>query len=117
MKIGQKIRDLRIAKGMSQGQLAEIIGVVPATISSYERYNSQPNLEKLKLLSKALCVSIDELSMKQSTEKADFEDQTVSNLEKMIAVQDQLIYYLKKRIVELEESSAKKDGTINKSAV
>ncbi len=61
MGIGDKIRDLRIEKRMSQKDLAEKMGLAVATISSYEVNNSQPNIEKLIHLSKLLCASIDEI--------------------------------------------------------
>lgn len=61
MNIGEKIRDLRIEKRMSQKELAEKMGLAVATISSYEVNNSQPNIEKLIHLSKLLGASIDEI--------------------------------------------------------
>jgi len=61
MGIGEKIRDLRIEKRMSQKELAEKMGLAVATISSYEVNNSQPNIEKLVHLSKLLGASIDEI--------------------------------------------------------
>ena len=59
MGIGEKIRDLRIEKRMSQKELAEKMNLAVATISSYEVNNSQPNIEKLIHLSKLLGASID----------------------------------------------------------
>jgi transcriptional regulator with XRE-family HTH domain len=61
MDIGEKIRELRIEKRMSQKELAEKMGLAVATISSYEVNNSQPNIEKLIHLSKLFGVSIDEI--------------------------------------------------------
>lgn len=61
MDIGEKIRELRIEKRMSQKDLAEKMGLAVATISSYEVNNSQPNIEKLVHLSKLFGVSIDEI--------------------------------------------------------
>lgn len=61
MGIGEKIRDLRIEKRMSQKELAEKMNLAVATISSYEVNNSQPNIEKLIHLSKLLGASIDEI--------------------------------------------------------
>lgn len=61
MDIGEKIRELRVEKRMSQRDLAEKMGLAVATISSYEVNNSQPNIEKLVHLSKLFGVSIDEI--------------------------------------------------------
>ena len=47
--------------GLSQEQLGEKINVTRQTISNWELGETSPNLEQLKLLSKELNVSIDEL--------------------------------------------------------
>ena len=61
MEIGNKINQLRKLSGMTQEQLAEKIDVTRQTISNWELGETSPNPEQLKLLSKALNVSIDEL--------------------------------------------------------
>ena len=61
MKLGDKILELRKKKGLSQEQLGEKIDVTRQTISNWELGITQPNPDQLKLLSKELNVSIDEL--------------------------------------------------------
>ena len=61
MKLGEKILFLRKKKGLSQEALGERIDVTRQTISNWELGETQPNPEQLKLLSKELNVSIDEL--------------------------------------------------------
>lgn len=61
MDVGLKIKELRVEKRMTQKDLADEMGLVVATISSYETNNSQPNIEKLIHLSKLFGVSIDEI--------------------------------------------------------
>ena len=61
MKLGDNIQKLRKALKLSQEQLAEKIDVTRQTISNWELGETSPNPEQLKLLSKALGVSIDEL--------------------------------------------------------
>ena len=61
MKLGEHIYHLRKQKGFSQEQLAEEINVTRQTISNWELDSTSPNPEQLKLLSKTLSVSIDEL--------------------------------------------------------
>lgn len=61
MKLGEKIFELRKDKKLSQEQLAEKINVTRQTISNWELGETSPNPEQLKLLSKNLEVSIDEL--------------------------------------------------------
>ena len=61
MKLGEKIFELRKKKGLSQEQLGEKINVTRQTISNWELGETAPNPEQLKLISKELNVSIDEL--------------------------------------------------------
>ena len=61
MKLGNNIQKLRKDLKLSQEQLAEKIDVTRQTISNWELGETSPNPEQLKLLSKALNVSIDEL--------------------------------------------------------
>jgi transcriptional regulator with XRE-family HTH domain len=61
MTLGENIQQLRKAGGFSQEQLAEMIGVSRQAISKWETDQSQPEIEKLILLSKVFSVSTDEL--------------------------------------------------------
>ncbi len=59
--LGKNILKLRKKSGLSQEQLGEKVNVTRQTISNWELNETTPNPEQLKLLSKALNVSIDEL--------------------------------------------------------
>lgn len=59
--LGENILKLRKKSGLSQEQLGEKVNVTRKTISNWELNETTPNPEQLKLLSKALNVSIDEL--------------------------------------------------------
>ncbi len=61
MKLGDKILELRKKKGFSQEELGEKVNVTRQTISNWELGETAPNPEQLKLLSKHLNVSVDEL--------------------------------------------------------
>ena len=61
MSLGNKILELRKKKGLSQEQLGEKVDVTRQTISNWELEETSPNPEQLKLLSKALNVSVDDL--------------------------------------------------------
>lgn len=61
MNLGNKILALRKKKGLSQEALAEKVNVTRQTISNWELGETSPNPEQLKLLSKELNISIDEL--------------------------------------------------------
>ena len=53
--------ELRKIHGMSQEELADIIGVSRQTLSKYETGESLPDIEKCKLIANAFGVSIDDL--------------------------------------------------------
>lgn len=61
MSLGEKILKLRKKEGLSQEELGERINVTRQTISNWELGETSPNPSQLKLLSKELHVSIDEL--------------------------------------------------------
>ena len=61
MALGQNILELRKKSGLSQEQLGEKVNVTRQTISNWELEETAPNPEQLKLLSKALNVSVDDL--------------------------------------------------------
>ena len=56
-----KLKICRIKKGLSQVELARMIGVTNQTISDYERGNSKPSYDNMAKLSKALDSKVDEL--------------------------------------------------------
>ena len=61
MTLGQNILDARKKSGLSQEQLGEKVNVTRQTISNWELDETSPNPEQLRLLSKTLGVSVDEL--------------------------------------------------------
>ena len=61
MTLGENINALRKKRNLSQEQLGEQIGVTRQTVSNWELDENSPNAEQLKLLSKVLNISIDEL--------------------------------------------------------
>lgn len=59
--IGERIKELRKARGMNQEQLAELLGTTKQTVSRYEKGNRQANQDVLFQLSNIFNVSIDDL--------------------------------------------------------
>lgn len=59
--LGEKIKKYREEKKITQVEVAEILGVKPATISKYEARALEPNIESLKKLAELFEVSVDEL--------------------------------------------------------
>lgn len=56
-----KIACFRRAAGLTQGQLAEMIGVVPSQIGNWENGLRKPKYDALKKISEALNIDINEL--------------------------------------------------------
>ena len=56
--LGKNIKYYRIQKGYSQQELADIIGVQKMTISNYENEKREPDVEMVKVICKALGVSL-----------------------------------------------------------
>ncbi len=61
-KFGKKVREIRLKKDMSQGDLAKILGVHPTYISGIERGMRNMALKNIERLAKALGVSVSELT-------------------------------------------------------
>ena len=59
--LGQKIRSLRMAKGLSQQQMADLMFVTRKTISNWEAGTRMPDIAMLSRLAKALNVRTYEL--------------------------------------------------------
>ena len=59
--LGEKIKNYREEKKMTQMEVAEVLEVKPATISKYEAGALEPNIESLKKLAELFEVSVDEL--------------------------------------------------------
>ena len=63
MSLGTNISRLRAEKHLSQGDLAEALGVSRQSVSKWETDSSVPDLDKLVKLSRVFGVSLDELVM------------------------------------------------------
>lgn len=61
MKVGNKIKEYRELNKMTQKDIAEILGVEPATICKYEAGIIEPSIESLKRLAETFNVTVDEL--------------------------------------------------------
>lgn len=59
--IGKKIKILRKEKGITQAELAALIGTTASTIGKYEREALQPNVETIVKICKTFEVSSDYL--------------------------------------------------------
>ncbi|MBQ8726147.1 MAG: helix-turn-helix transcriptional regulator [Clostridia bacterium] len=60
MKIGDRIKELRIEKGLSQAQLGKFIGVSQKAVDYWERNVNEPKSSYVILLVKTFEMSFDE---------------------------------------------------------
>ncbi|MEK4343261.1 helix-turn-helix domain-containing protein [Brevibacillus sp. FSL L8-0710] len=74
---GIRIKEARIAAGLSRKELAEKLGVNETTITRYENEKRKPDPETLASLSEKLNVSVDYLLGKDSAENSPEEQEEV----------------------------------------
>mgnify|MGYP001574007720 CR=1 FL=1 len=60
-KFGKQIREIRLKKNLSQGDVARILGVHRTYISGLERGKRNPSLRTVQKIAKALNISPKEL--------------------------------------------------------
>ena len=61
MAISDQIKAYRVKRGMTQAQLAELVGVTPQAISKWEKGTGYPDLSAICPLAEALSITTDEL--------------------------------------------------------
>ena len=86
MNLGKNIYNLRKKQELSQEQLAEKINVTRQTISNWELGETSPNPEQLKLLSKSLDISIDDLVENESIFKKSQEQEISAPIKNKIVL-------------------------------
>lgn len=59
--LGQRIRNYRTGKGLSQEKLAELSGCHPTYIGQIERGEKNATIESIEKISAALCISLSKL--------------------------------------------------------
>lgn len=64
--LSERLRDLRIKRGLSQKQLADRLGISPSIVSSYENNERTPSSERLLALANFYGCSCDFLVGKTS---------------------------------------------------
>lgn len=79
-QFGERLRQLRMAKGYSQTQLAHLVGRKQGAVSSWELGNSAPELGDLFKLSKAIGEPITRLLPLEETGNQNDTDQRILDL-------------------------------------
>ena len=67
MEFGNKLYELRKARGLSQEDLASHLEVTRQTVSKWELGDSTPDLDKLVLLAELFEISLDELVLDRAS--------------------------------------------------
>lgn len=63
MSVGKRIKEARVARGWSQGQLGERAGVSQTGISSWERGRTEPTRDDVRRVAAALGVEVGEIEL------------------------------------------------------
>lgn len=74
VEFGERLRQLRKQKNLTQKQLAELVGVTNSIISFYEVGDRMPSPEMIVKLAKAFNVSTDYLLGMEKNETVDISD-------------------------------------------
>ena len=61
MEFKVRLRELRLENNVSQVQIAKLLNMSKMAISHWEKGNSEPSIEQLKILAKYFDVSVDYL--------------------------------------------------------
>lgn len=61
MNCGEKIKQLRISKGLTQGELAKLLGIQPSSICMYENGERIPRDEIKYRIAKYFNKTVDEI--------------------------------------------------------
>jgi transcriptional regulator with XRE-family HTH domain len=86
ISFGERLRDLRIQKKLSQAELGHLVGVQATHIGRYERGESKPSAKYLKLLADSLDVSADYLydGIEEDAAVADLKDKELVEMFKKL---------------------------------
>ena len=68
-ELGRRIKDLRKSRGLTQGDLSELLGISRGQISNLEHGRRGLDLPKLQKLCSALKVNLDYFGLEPNTEK------------------------------------------------
>ena len=85
--LGNKIREIRLAKKISQVELAKILDVTKQSVSNWENENIQPSIEMLSKIADVFNVSTDFLLSRDNRRFLDVtgvSEEIIQNLQSII---------------------------------
>lgn len=98
--LSDKLRILRIKKGLSQEQIANVLGVTKSVISAYECQLRNPTFDKLIKLAQLYNVSTDYLLGVKNNKKVELELNTEGLSRNELMIIQQIIDLMRSRSVE-----------------
>ena len=85
VKIGEFLRELRKGKGLTQEQLAEMLGVSSQTISKWENEVTMPDIMLLTVIAGCFDITVDELYYgKKPMKKRQAVDYVIKNQKRLL---------------------------------
>ena len=88
--LGDKIREIRLAKKISQVELAKHLGVTKQSVSNWENENIQPSIDMLSKIADALCVSTDYLLSREEKRYIDVSGVSESLIQNIQSIIDEV---------------------------
>lgn len=85
--LSEKLREVRLSRGMSQVELAKQLGVTKQSVSNWENDNIQPSVDMLVKIAQCLSVSTDyllELDAKTYIEVTGLTSREISHIQMII---------------------------------
>ncbi len=73
MKIGERVKEIRLQQGLTQTELSEKCGMTVRTIQRIENHEVSPSLHSLKMLSDALQIPLSEFQDVKTQKPYQFE--------------------------------------------
>ena len=61
MRFQERLKELRLESGVTQEQIAKLLSMSKMAVSHWERGNSEPSIEQLKILAGFFDVTVDYL--------------------------------------------------------
>jgi transcriptional regulator with XRE-family HTH domain len=89
--LGERIKELRKAARLTQGELAEKVGVNPHTIKDYEAGRRSPPMKKLDLIAGAVGVSTSDLVNVSTPAPAPIEIPASTILKRYLKIPDDIV--------------------------
>lgn len=112
IQVGNRIKEIRKSKGLSQREVAKKLKMAFSTYSNYENNNREPNFETLKKIANVLDVSIAQLVNDEA-----IADEEISLFQKMKNYLDELDFSLEQDETDIEydryQIVSEKHGTIS----